>query len=133
MKYTNIFFAEICDLNCGDHGQCEEGRCQCDEKWEGESCSVQQCDPRCSSHGMCSNGTCLCTNGWNGLHCTLEGCPGNCHGHGTCTTTYKMGWECICESGWYGPGCDIQLEQTCDDKQDNDNGKYLKKIKSETL
>ena len=32
-------------------------------------------------------------------------------------------WECLCESGWYGPGCDIRLEQNCDDKQDNDKGK----------
>ena len=30
----------------------------------------------------------------------------------------------MCESGWYGAGCDIRLEQNCDDKTDNDNGKY---------
>ena len=44
-------------------------------------------------------------------------------GHGTCTMpTYRMAWECLCETGWYGPGCDIQLEQQCDDKTDNDKG-----------
>ena len=44
-------------------------------------------------------------------------------GHGTCTMpTYRMAWECLCETGWYGPGCDIQLEQQCDDKTDNDRG-----------
>ena len=72
---------------------------------------------------MCSNGTCLCTNGWNGKHCTMEGCPGNCGGHGTCSMpNYKQRWECLCESGWYGPGCDIRLEQNCDDRVDNDKG-----------
>ena len=35
---------------------------------------------------------------------------------------YKQRWECLCESGWYGPGCDIRLEQNCDDRVDNDKG-----------
>ena len=37
--------------------------------------------------------------------------------------TYRMAWECLCETGWYGPGCSIELEQSCDDKVDNDRGK----------
>ena len=99
-----MFLLEICDFDCGEHGHCQSQLCVCDEGWHGEKCGVKKCDPRCSAHGMCSNGTCLCTNGWNGKHCTLEGCPGNCHGHGS--------------------GCEIELEQECDDKRDNDNGEH---------
>ena len=39
--------------------------------------------------------------------------------------TYRMAWECLCETGWYGPGCSIELEQSCDDKVDNDRCKNL--------
>ena len=47
-------------------------------------------------------------------------------GHGTCTMpTYRMAWECLCQTGWYGPGCDIELEQQCDDKIDNDRGQSV--------
>ena len=45
--------AELCDLECGEHGACEAGRCVCDQGWYGDTCGVQTCDPRCSQHGEC--------------------------------------------------------------------------------
>ena len=33
-----------------------------------------------------------------------------------------------CTSEWYGPGCSIELERDCDDKKDNDNGRFRSSI-----
>jgi len=135
----SLYFAEKCSLDCGEHGECESGHCVCGPNWTGPKCRERKCDARCAEHGVCSNGTCLCTNGklgllprkkprnahftgWNGKHCTLEGCPGNCHGRGQCKTNHLGDWECMCEYGWFGQGCQIEMEQDCSDRLDNDKG-----------
>ena len=106
-------------------------------RWVWQHVTRDRCVMPLHVTGMCSNGTCLCTNGWNGKHCTMEGCPGNCGGHGTCSMpNYKQRWECLCESGWYGPGCDIRLEQNCDDRVDNDKGELeilISKLSAQAL
>ena len=95
---------------------------ECEAGWGGEDCSTALCDPRCSLHGDCQAGTCVCQPGWSGAHCTLDLCPGACSGHGTCTSQGGT-WTCSCQSSWAGPDCSIQLETSCSDGLDNDQGK----------
>lgn len=76
-KFLNQFsclFAALCNLDCGDHGHCELGKCRCDAGWTGLRCEQLPCDARCQEHGQCKNGTCVCSQGWNGRHCTLREC-----------------------------------------------------------
>lgn len=111
---------ELCDLDCGPHGHCEDNACACLRGWSGELCNLKECDHRCNEHGQCKNGTCLCVTGWNGKHCTMEGCPNSCSGHGQCRVSNDAQWECQCYSGWDGKDCSVLLEQNCNDGRDND-------------
>lgn len=65
----------MCNLNCGLHGKCDQGKCECDIGWTGDKCDQLPCDERCSEHGQCKNGTCVCSRGWNGKHCTFRESP----------------------------------------------------------
>ncbi|XP_042895037.2 teneurin-m isoform X2 [Parasteatoda tepidariorum] len=110
-----------CGLDCGNNGQCEEGRCRCDPGWSGARCDQKTCDNRCHDHGQCKNGTCVCVQGWMGTHCTLEGCPDNCGGvsKGQCVQEEGQ-WSCRCEDGWGGSDCKTRQETSCIDDKDND-------------
>eukprot|EP01051_Picozoa_sp_SAG22_P017037 SAG22_NODE_2539_length_2463_cov_16.648054_2_plen_504_part_00 len=48
------------DVDCGDHGSCDDGTCQCEQGYSGESCGAF--DPcagvDCGSEGSCANGHC---------------------------------------------------------------------------
>jgi hypothetical protein len=75
LKLNNIVVfptAALCSLDCGPHGRCDKGRCECHKGWTGDRCDLLPCDLRCSEHGQCKNGTCVCSQGWNGKHCTLR-------------------------------------------------------------
>ena len=39
----------------------------------------------------------------------------------------------MCETGWYGPACNIQLEASCDDRMDNDQGESVNESNIEAL
>lgn len=119
------FLSELCDLDCGQHGNCVGETCLCVDGWGGDYCNTKLCDQRCNEHGQCKNGTCLCVTGWNGKHCTIEGCPGGCSGHGQCRVSGEGQWECRCNENWDGVNCAVPLEQNCGDNKDNDNGKLL--------
>ncbi|XP_043269073.1 teneurin-a isoform X3 [Venturia canescens] len=109
-----------CDLKCGPHGSCEQGRCKCHDGWTGTQCDQKPCDARCAEHGQCKNGTCVCSQGWNGRHCTLPGCENGCSRHGICTLQDGE-YSCECSSGWAGRDCSIGLEMECADEIDNDH------------
>lgn len=117
-----VFPAELCDLDCGQHGRCVGETCLCDDGWGGDYCNAKLCDARCNEHGQCKNGTCLCVTGWNGKHCTMEGCPSGCSAHGQCRVSGEGLWECRCYDGWDGGDCAVPLEQNCADNKDNDKG-----------
>ncbi|CAG9766607.1 unnamed protein product [Ceutorhynchus assimilis] len=110
----------LCNLDCGDHGHCEQGKCRCDPGWTGPRCEQLPCDSRCQEHGQCKNGTCVCSQGWNGRHCTLPGCENACSGHGQCTLEEGL-YKCVCIDGWAGFDCSIALESECQDDMDNDH------------
>ncbi|CAL1263020.1 unnamed protein product [Larinioides sclopetarius] len=111
-----------CGLDCGSNGQCEEGRCRCDNGWTGARCDQKTCDDRCHDHGQCNNGTCVCVQGWMGTHCTLEGCPDTCGGvsRGQCVQEEGQ-WSCRCNDGWGGKDCKTKQETKCADDKDNDS------------
>lgn len=133
-----LFCLALCSLECGPHGRCRQGKCECVEGWTGEKCDSLPCDARCSEHGQCKNGTCVCFQGWNGLHCTLRkysrinfenlskhcvsaGCMNACSRHGMCSLDNGE-YHCVCAGQWAGNDCSIPLEQECNDDIDNDQG-----------
>lgn len=65
------FMTEVCVMDCGPHGSCISGVCQCEEGWTGPECEQRDCHPRCIDHGVCREGKCDCHQGWTGEHCTI--------------------------------------------------------------
>ncbi|KAM8977077.1 N-acetylglucosamine-1-phosphodiester alpha-N-acetylglucosaminidase [Pelodytes ibericus] len=60
--------------DCGNHGQCVSGKCQCTGLWTGASCNVLSCESsNCSSHGNCTEDGCVCDAGWTGSNCKDDG------------------------------------------------------------
>lgn len=53
-----------------------------------------------------------------------DGCPDDCNNNGVCVIT-DSGWKCKCRDSWKGEACDMQMETSCQDHFDNDNGKIV--------
>eukprot|EP01050_Picozoa_sp_SAG11_P016446 SAG11_NODE_2246_length_3639_cov_1.957062_4_plen_325_part_00 len=93
-------------VDCGEHGSCDGGTCQCEVGYSGENCEVA--DPcagvDCGEHGQCVAGTCECEQGYSGESCgVLDPCAEvECGGHGRCD-----GGTCTCESGYSGGACEV--------------------------
>eukprot|EP01052_Picozoa_sp_SAG31_P032963 SAG31_NODE_3669_length_4005_cov_1.656938_3_plen_132_part_00 len=53
---------DLCfDVDCGQHGSCDGGMCQCEEGYSGESCQDDSCvGVDCGEHGNCDGGICQC-------------------------------------------------------------------------
>lgn len=90
---------EVCVVDCGPHGSCISGVCQCEEGWTGPECEQRDCHPRCIDHGVCRDGKCDCHQGWTGEHCTigeahtLAETRTRTHRHTHPTRGYKLGRE----------------------------------------
>ena len=50
-----------------------------------------------------------------------DGCPNGCNKHGSCQL-FLVGWTCICHDGWKGSGCEVAMEEECDNSLDDDGG-----------
>lgn len=73
-QHVSVAFSlttEVCVVDCGPHGSCISGVCQCEEGWTGPECEQRDCHPRCIDHGVCREGKCDCHQGWTGEHCTI--------------------------------------------------------------
>ena len=45
--------------NCSGHGDCVDGRCRCQDGWQGAACDALVCQPpACGPHGVCTAGEC---------------------------------------------------------------------------
>jgi hypothetical protein len=69
-------------MDCSFHGDCTNGRCQCDDGWKGYSCIIRTGDRNCG-HGAYSNATdsCVCNDHWktSGFTDTVNWLDGTCN------------------------------------------------------
>ena len=75
--------------------------CDCQETWDGETCSSRQCPGDCNGHGLCGDdGECTCEEGYRGIDCAVLTCPNDCSRNGQC-----MNGTCTCDAGYSGDDC----------------------------
>ncbi|XP_037639524.1 N-acetylglucosamine-1-phosphodiester alpha-N-acetylglucosaminidase-like isoform X2 [Sebastes umbrosus] len=103
--------------DCNGHGDCENGRCRCQEGWQGAACDSLVCQPpACAPHGVCTANGCLCAAGWRGKYCNKACLPGyygdSCRHTCICfngASCNHINGCCSCPPGFYGNFC----EQVC--------------------
>ena len=130
-----------CDVDCGLHGTCTNGVCDCTDGYTGIDCSIPP-DPcagiDCGAHGTCQNGSCVCSDGYTGETCQepptcnqSTDCPsgmvckdGVC-GDPDCSENADCSGDMICQGGiCVPPECtndgDCTTGQQCVDGQCED-------------
>ncbi len=104
------------DVNCGDHGTCnnDTGKCDCKDNYTGDNCEnapTDKCkDVNCGDHGTCNNttGKCDCKDNYTGDKC--ENAPSDpckdetCSNHGECSNNNGQA-KCTCNEGYDGAHC----------------------------
>ncbi|MEE2787401.1 MAG: glycosyl hydrolase family 18 protein, partial [Myxococcota bacterium] len=98
------------DIDCGENGQCEGGRCRCDQGFDCARCQNAVVDPcvdvACGDNGRCENGVCRCTPGFMGPQCDMvapDPCDAlECGDNGDCS-----GGRCVCTNGYLGARCEL--------------------------
>ncbi|KAK2166589.1 hypothetical protein LSH36_37g00025 [Paralvinella palmiformis] len=103
--------------NCNDHGNCQHGKCECNDFWSGSSCDVLSCgETNCSGNGECTESGCLCSPGYQGDDCSND-CPLGYYGEQCrfmCNCSHgelcdPITGRCLCNAGYMG----FQCETTC--------------------
>ncbi|XP_058961853.2 attractin-like protein 1 isoform X2 [Pocillopora verrucosa] len=69
IKYS---FEEKCPIECGRHGLCSKGICNCSAGWTSRNCSLPTCPVVCNN-GSCDAKTrkCNCASGYSGESCNI--------------------------------------------------------------
>jgi tenascin len=70
--------------NCNKNGDCDDGKCRCNDYFYGEYCEKRRCKNDCNNsldQGLCDEKTfkCLCSLGYSGEDCSENICPNNCY------------------------------------------------------
>lgn len=122
-----VLSQKTCPSNCTQHGECQDGKCTCNQGYGGEACQIE-CPGLCSGRGTCDSSgdtaVCECEIGYSGDDCNTTVC---CSGHGSCVTVTNATAsieQCECDVGWTGDECAQELlcaDPTCS----NGNGVCL--------
>jgi len=135
-----------CDgIDCGEHGSCNDGVCECTDGYIGDLCDVEtSCvGVDCGENGTCvvegTDGICVCDDGYEGDTCgtDINECDANpspCLNGSSCEQGVPGTYECTCIDGYTGDNCErcpgdadgdgygdpasslcIHLELDCDD------------------
>ncbi|KAM3873521.1 N-acetylglucosamine-1-phosphodiester alpha-N-acetylglucosaminidase-like [Diretmus argenteus] len=82
--------------DCSGHGDCVDGRCRCQDGWQGAACDTLVCQPpACSTHGVCTASGCVCDAGWRGQNCS-QVCPLGLYGL-SCAQECQCDDQCPCD------------------------------------
>ncbi len=124
-------------IDCGEHGTCNNGVCDCTDGYSGIDCSIPPdpcADMDCGSHGTCENGSCVCSDGYTGATCQdpptcteSSDCPsglvckdGVC-GDPDCTESADCSGDMICQGGLCVPP-ECTGDSDCADNQQCQGG-----------
>ncbi|EJW87360.1 hypothetical protein WUBG_01729 [Wuchereria bancrofti] len=120
------------NFSCFNGGSLINGRCHCQERFEGEACEVEPClhggrkskagkchcpygltGERCEMVTQCiegkgklENGRCKCEDRWTGIFCQSR----MCHNGISVGSGGQTGSFCLCDIGFTGPFCETPIE-----------------------
>ncbi|KAL3994581.1 hypothetical protein ACH3XW_22295 [Acanthocheilonema viteae] len=120
------------NFSCFNGGSLINGRCHCQERFEGEACEIEPClhggrkskagkchcpygltGKRCETVTQCiegkgklENGRCKCEDRWTGIFCQTR----MCHNGISVGSGEQMGSFCLCDIGFTGPFCETPIE-----------------------
>ena len=114
--YTDpdIFTKQVC-YHCSNNGNClSNGKCECNEGFIGEDCSIQNCNNDCSGepYGTCivmkPQSQCYCNESLRrgGDDCSVVFCLNSCGVLGSCN---ENDGSCTCNGGYFGDDCSIYI------------------------
>lgn len=120
------------NFSCFNGGSLINGKCHCQERFEGEACEIEPClhggrksktgkchcpyglaGERCETVTQCIegkgklvNGRCKCEDRWTGVFCQTR----LCHNGVSVGAGGQMGSFCLCDIGFTGPFCETPIE-----------------------
>ncbi|KAM3719169.1 Teneurin-a [Dirofilaria immitis] len=120
------------NFSCFNGGSLINGKCYCQERFEGEACEIEPClhggrksktgkchcpygltGERCETVTQCiegkgklENGQCKCENRWTGVFCQSR----MCHNGISVGSGGQIGSFCLCDIGFTGPFCETHIE-----------------------
>ena len=113
--FDDVFHIKKQCIHCSGNGEClENGKCECNNEYIGEDCSIAGCLNNCSGEkfGKCvikkPVSQCECNQELKrgGDDCSLIFCLNNCGNEGTCNVNNG---ECDCPNNYYGIDCSIYV------------------------
>lgn len=102
----------VCTFICENGGRCVSAdRCECEDGWEGEDCSIPICQNSCGYRELCvAPDKCSCIPGYTGSNCETPLCVQMCMNDGYCSAPDT----CQCAEGWFDSNCTTPVcKQTC--------------------
>ena len=119
-QFYSVFSQEtLCTQENCIHGQCIDGRCQCNYGFRGTLC--QSCNYSVCENGQCTEeGGCECYPGWTGSYCemNINHCDNGDNFFGPCDNRGSVKcidgndtYSCICVIGYTGVNCESDIDE----------------------